>query len=289
MQLRALILLILALVLGGTTVYLMNDYLQKEVSSRQPGVEPELTPVVVARVNLIPGTRLTQEVLKVVGYKTEALPESYFSDVKTVLGSDTQSAPIILREARKGEPILKYILSPYGARGGMPTRIPEDMRAVTIAVNEIKAVAGFALPGDYVDVIHTTDAGRTDEKLVTRIILQNIKLLGVDQLNSETETEPKVSNAATLLVSPFDGQRLILAQKLGELTLMLRNEFDASLIEESVATYKDLLTIEKNRPTRIYKRERRPRVEIIRGLEISEKTVDETDTGAPASTTGGAK
>lgn len=284
MQLRALVLLVVALLMGGVTVYLMNDYLQQEVSSRRSVAEPDLTPVVVARVNLKPGTRLAGELLKVVGYPPEALPESYFSDVGQLLGDDPGSAPILLRETRRGEPLLEYLLSSHGARGGLPTRIPEDMRAVTVVTNEVRGVAGFALPGDYVDILHTTDAGRTDTNLVTRMILQNVKILAVDQFSGETETDPQVVNAVTLLVSPFDGQRLTLAQKLGELTLLLRNEFDASLVEEAVPTYKDLITVEKNRPTVIYKRERRPRVEIIRGLEISEKTLEESDAGPSSET-----
>lgn len=284
MQLRALVLLVLALVMGGVTVYLMNNYLQQEVSSRQPVVKADMTPVVVARVDLKPGTRLTSELLKVVSYPSEALPESYFSDVGQLLGEEPGSAPILLRETRRGEPLLKYVLSAYGARGGLPTRIPEDMRALTITTNEVRGVAGFALPGDYVDVLHTTGAGRTDGNLVTRMILQNVKVLAVDQFSAETETDPQVVNAVTLLVSPFDGQRLTLAQKLGELTLLLRNEFDASLVEEAVPTYKDLITIEKNRPTVIYKRVRRPRVEIIRGLEISEKTLEGSEASPPNET-----
>lgn len=289
MQLRAVILLVLALMLGGLTVYLMNNYLQQEISGQQPDVDKDLTPVVVARVDLKPGTRLSPELLKVVGYAREGLPENYFSKIDDVLGELVGKAPILLRETRKGEPILKYILSPYGARGGLPTKIPEDMRAVTIAINEVRGVAGFALPGDYVDVLHTTDAGRKDEKLVNRMILQNARILGVDQLSSETETEPNVVNAVTLLVSPFDGQRLTLAQKLGELTLLLRNEFDASLIEEPVATYLELITFEKDRETKVYKRVRRPSVEIIRGLEVIQKALGEDGTQGEAKAKGAAQ
>ncbi len=284
MQLRALILLFLALLLGGATVYLTNQYLQQETANSGPRNDLELVPVVVARVNIQPGTRLTPEHMQVVRYPKDTTTESMFGSVAAVVGAEGKGAPILLREARKGEPILKYVLSPYGARGGLPTRIPEDMRAVSIMTNEVKGVSGFALPGDYVDVLHTTDTGRKDEKLVTRIILQNVKVLAADQNSSESATEAKVVNAITLLTSPFDAQRLILAQKLGELNVVLRNEFDASLIEVSVAQYTDLLTIEKDRPTVIYKRARRPRIEIIRGLEVVEKTVEDSDPVKPVAT-----
>lgn len=272
MQLRALILLILALVMGAVTVFMVNSYLQREVGRRDVVETVETTTVVVARVDIAPGTRLTEELLRLVSWPADAVPEGSFDNIQALI-RDTAQAPILLREARQGEPMLKYILSPYGARGGLPIKIPEDMRAITVAVNEINGVAGFILPGDYVDIIHTTKEGRADERLVTRVILQNTKVLGIDQISSESETEPRIVNAVTLLVSPFDGQRLALAQSLGQLTLLLRNDFDASLIDETVATYKDLLTIEKNRKTKIYKRVRRPKIEIIRGLKVNSEEI----------------
>lgn len=274
MQARALILLILALAMGGITVYMMNSYLQNQVTERQVQETIETTSIVVARVDIKPGTRLAPELLKVVPWPREALPENYFSNINALIGTD-KAAPILLREARQGEPILQYFLSPYGARGGLPLRIPEDMRAITVEVNEIRGVAGFALPGNYVDVLHTTKAGRKDEELVTRVILQNIKVLAVDQIASETETNPRVVNAVTLLMTTFDAQRLTLATHLGQIKLALRNDFDASIVEESVTTYKDLITIEKDRPVKVYKRVRRPMIEIIRGLQIEQEAVQE--------------
>lgn len=291
MQVRALILLILALAMGAVTVFMVNSYLQREVGRREVAETVDTTTVVVARVDIQPGTRLTEEILKVVPWPVNALPEGHFDNIQSLI-RDSAQAPILLREARQGEPVLKYILSAYGARGGLPIKIPEDMRAITVSVNEVRGVAGFILPGDFVDILHTTNEGRADEKLVTRMVLQNVKVLGIDQVSSESQTEPKVVNAVTLLVSPFDGQRLTLAQSLGHLTMLLRNDFDASLVEESVATYKDLITIEKNRKTKIYKRVRRPKldkVEIIRGLKIEQKTMNEGEEDKAASDSGAAK
>ncbi len=278
MQVRAILLLIVAVLLGAATVYLVNDYLQKEVGNREAVETQELTQVVVVTANLIPGTRLTSEMLKLADYEPESAPEGHFTRVVDVISPNPETAPILLREARAGEPVLKYMLSSYGARGGLPTKIPEDMRAVTIETSEIKGVGGFVLPGDYVDVLHTTSSGRTDKRLVNRMILQNAQVLGVDQLNSPIDAEPTIVNAITLLVSPFDGQRLTLAQKLGELTLLLRNEFDASIIEDSIATYKELLNNGQENTVVVSKRVRRPRIEIIRGLEVTKKTVEEAKT-----------
>lgn len=272
MQIRALIILAVALVLGGVTVYLVNTYLQQEVSQLSDAEVVKTVPVVVAASDLKTTTRLDRLMLKVVPWPQDSVPEGAYRSIDVVMGD---KAPIVLQETRRGEPLLPYKLSPHGARGGLPSRIPEDMRAITMPVNEIRGVAGFVSPGDYVDVLHTTNLGRRDERPVTRMLMQNIRVLGIDQESSESETDPKVVNAVTLLVTPFDGQRLNLAITTGEVGLMLRNEFDASIIEEQVASYEHLLTIEKDRKTKIYKRERRPSVEVIRGLDIRKQEVKE--------------
>lgn len=277
MQLRPILILLVAILLGGVTVYLVNQFLQQEVTSRTGERIVRTVPVVVAAADLSSGTRLDEVLLEVVAWPESSLPEGVFSSKKELL---TDEPPLILTQAAKGEPILKYKLSPYGARGGLPAKIPEDKRAVTLAVNEIKGVGGFVMPGDYVDVLHTTTFGRSDEKPVTRVILQNAKVLGIDQQASETETEPKVVNSVTIMVTPYDGQRIVLAAKTGDLNLMLRNEFDASIVESDLVTYKDLLT-EDTTPTKVkvVRRVRReppkPQVEVIRGLEVKSQTVKE--------------
>lgn len=277
MQARALLILGLALLLGVFTVVLVNQYLQQQVIERQEGQVVETVTVVVATADLKTGTRLERVMLKEVQWPAESVPEGIFSNIGTALG---EQPPIVLSEIKRGEAILRHRLSPYGARGGLPARIPEDMRAVTIPVTEVRGVGGFVMPGDYVDVLHTTTLGRVDGRPVTRILLQNTQVLGIDQISSTDETDPRIVNAVTLLVSPFDGQRVALAIATGEVSMLLRNEFDASLIEASVVGYDDLLTVEPDRQTVVTRRVRRPSVEVIRGLEITNQTVRE---GEPAS------
>ena len=176
---------------------------------------------------------------------------------------------------RKGEVLLHYKLSPHGARGGLPAKIPEDMRAITIAVTEVRGVAGFVLPGNFVDVLHTTKVGRKDDQPVTRVLMQNVEVLGVDQISSEDERDPKVVNAVTLLVSTTEGQKLTLASNVGELNLLLRNEYDASIIEAQTIALSDLVPTDIPTKVKVIKRVYRPTVEIIRGLDIEKQRVTE--------------
>ncbi|MCK5880384.1 MAG: Flp pilus assembly protein CpaB [Sinobacterium sp.] len=272
MHIRAIITLAVALIMGGVTVFLINNYLNEEVRTRTATQVIETTPVVVAASDLNAGSKLEDIQLKVIDWPTAVLPENVYQTVEAVIG---EAAPVVLTEVKAGELILPYKLSPHGARGGLPSRIPEDKRAIAIAVNEVKGVAGFLMPGDYVDILHTTNVGRLDERLVTRIVLQNVLILGIDQIDTE-EDKPRVVNAVTLLVNTYDAQRLTLAQNLGDLNLVLRNEFDASILEETAVTYKELLNADKDRKVKVYKRIRRaPSVEVIRGLEVSKQQVKE--------------
>ncbi|HKJ76104.1 MAG TPA: RcpC/CpaB family pilus assembly protein, partial [Gammaproteobacteria bacterium] len=109
--------------------------------------------------------------------------------------------------------------------------------------------------------------------------------LGIDQLASEKEDEPKVVNAATILVTPKQAQKITLAQKVGEVTLTLRNEADVDTFKSEVIKLVDLQTPEPedSRPVRrVIVRPKRPAappkptrttVEVIRGLEVEKENV----------------
>lgn len=275
MQIRALIILVVALVAGLAAVFLAKTMVERQAGSERDIEQVKTVPVVVAKVDLKMGTRLDKVMLDTIEWPEKSLPENYFSTIDEVVGKDPKDSPIVLKQMRKGEVVLHYKLSPYGARGGLPAKIPEDMRAITIAVTEVRGVAGFVLPGTFVDVLHTTKLGRKDNKPVTRVLMQNVEVLGVDQISSQDETDPKVVNAVTLLVSTEEGQKLTLAGSVGELNLLLRNEYDASILEVKTISMEDLLPSEKPTKVRVYKRVRRPTVEVIRGLEIKKQSVSE--------------
>ncbi len=287
MQVRAIVILALALVMGGVSVFLVNTYLQQQVSERKTVGSVKTAQVVVAKKDLVFGQKLDEESIGMVSYPAEAIPNGAFTNLSAVLNAE--SPAIALTDIKDREIILPAKISPHGARGGLPAKIPEDMRAMTISVNEVKGVAGFVLPGDFVDVLHTTTVGRRDDRPVTRVIKQNLQVLGVDQLSSDDSNEPKVVNAVTLLVTQRDGQRLTLAQRLGELNLLLRNEFDGSILADQVVSYESLLTVETGRKPVVKVRSRRPSVEIIRGLEIEKKSVKEGKPLPEAASTGDAK
>ncbi|MEA1988528.1 MAG: Flp pilus assembly protein CpaB [Pseudomonadota bacterium] len=278
MQKKAVVLLLIALIMGGVVTILVNTLLTQEVQQRSQETVMQTKKVLVAASDLKTGMRLDKLSVKQIDWPAENLPEGTYSNIDVLLG---EKAPIVIKKINKNEIILPYKLSPQGLRGGLPPKIPEDRRAMTIEVNEVSGVAGFVLPGTYVDVLLTSKVGQKDKKPATHTLLQNILVLGVDQLSSEDEDEPKVVNAVTLQVTPKEGMMLALGQEVGQVNLLLRNEIDASILEKDVVTINDLLDI-KPEPTKkvkvIYRAVRKPTkptVEIIRGLDIEKQTVKE--------------
>ena len=197
---------------------------------------------------------------------------------------------MVLRRIEKDEPVLKSKISGFGGRASLSAIISPNIRAATIRVNDVNGVAGFVLPGDHVDIMITRDPsagsgrrsrGRSD--LVTDILLQNVKVLGIDQDADDSQEKPSVAKAVTLEVEPHQAQKLILAQQIGTLSLALRNVNNSDKAEIRTIRLRDLRIGEmvKEKPkARVRKSSRRravvkrkSSVKIIRGLKSSEYEV----------------
>ena len=111
-----------------------------------------------------------------------------------------------------------------GQRATLSAMLGDGMKAVTIRVNDVEGVAGFVLPGDRVDVVLT----RTGEKnnAVNDVVIQNVRVLAIDQLADQRADKPSVVKAVTLEVDPTDGQKVALAATVGTLSLLLRKAGD---------------------------------------------------------------
>jgi len=131
----------------------------------------------------------------------------------------------------RGEPLTEAKLAPAGTLGGLSALISEGKRAITVRVNDVVGVAGFTLPGNYVDIIVNTqrENGAADgarELAISKIVLERILVLAVAQEVGRDETRPRVVNAVTLEVRPDQAENLDLARSVGSLSLVLRNQID---------------------------------------------------------------
>ncbi|HYD29643.1 MAG TPA: Flp pilus assembly protein CpaB [Azospirillaceae bacterium] len=237
MKSRALIMLFFALILGGLSVFMARQWVQSNSGgsvAEQPGME--LTTVVVARVPLYFGNQLSRENLQEVQWPRATVPPGVFPSVEELL-KDGQNR-VALQTIEANEPVLAYKVSGLGGRATLSSVITDGMRAVTIRVNDVNGVAGFVLPGDRVDVMITRE--ESQQQPVTDILLQNVKVLGIDQDASEKKDKPQVARAVTLEVTPEQAQKLTLGGTVGTLSLSLRNLANVDPASLRTITLKDL-------------------------------------------------
>ena len=194
--------------------------------------------VAVAAMDIELGSKINPQMLKEVDWPSGSLPEGAFNELKLLEGRVVKSS------FQRGEPILASKLAPVGTHGGLSAVIAEGKRAMTVRVNDVVGVAGFALPGNYVDVMVNTlqdKEQKSDENIqISRTVLEHVLVLAVAQEASRDETKPKVVNAVTLELTPGDTEKLDLARSVGTLSLVLRNQVDKTPVVTAGITKKEL-------------------------------------------------
>jgi pilus assembly protein CpaB len=191
------------------------------------------TAVLVASKDIPYGAKILPELSKVVQWPADSIPaDAITRHVDLFEGPDAPR--IALRPITANEPFLKAKVSGYGERPILSRKVSEGMRAFSVRINDVSGVAGFILPGDRVDIMLTRQledgGGRGD--LATDVILQNVTVLGIDQMSSETVDAPVIGKSATFEVTAEQAQKLALASQVGTLSLSLRNY--ATLEDEQV-------------------------------------------------------
>jgi|SRR5450830_344079 len=207
---RALLMMALAVVFGLASVALASHWLLRQ----SPAGSNKIV-VAAADVNL--GQRLTPEMLKQIDWPVDTQPRGTLRDSTKLVGRVLKTS--VLRD----EPLSEAKLAPAGTLGGLSALIAEGKRAITVRVNDVVGVAGFALPGNFVDIIVNT---QSNERAISKIVLERILVLAVAQEVARDETKPRVVNAVTLEVTPAQAENLDLARSVGSLSLVLRNQVD---------------------------------------------------------------
>lgn len=218
---QSVIALGVAILLGVVAVYLANVFLDARVRAAQESPEG-MTKVAVAAVPLDFGKTLTPEQVKFVDYATPSLPPGVFKSMAEL--TPDGKARVVLRPIQVNQPILLSDVSGEG-HPSIASLLPDGMRAVTVTVNAVSGVAGFVVPNDTVDVLITRDPINQNNgptPAVTDVLLQDVKVIATDQRQSNPDGQPIVSQTATLQVTPVDAQKLVLGQRLGSLSFVLR-------------------------------------------------------------------
>lgn len=204
-------LFITALLLGLMAAGIVLSLFGNGFGATKPGV-------VVAATDIQPGVAIRAEQLKIIEWGAAELPQGAFQRVDQIIGR------VLRVPAFPGEQLLESKLAPKTAKGGLATIITPGSRAISVSVDEVVGVAGFALPGAYVDVL--VSAKDANQAPFSRIVLERIKVLAAEQETTADPNVPKVVRAVTLELTPREAEILDLARSVGTLSLALRSEFD---------------------------------------------------------------
>lgn len=201
-----------------------------------PAAAIKTVSVVVATSPIAYGAKLQPKDLAVLQIPADAAPQGAFASVDQVLKQDAGAPPVALVAMSAREPVLISKLSGAGKRPTVAAMISEGMRAYTIGVSDTAGGGGHVMPGDHVDVVLTRDASgqptigvAQGSHLVSDVVIQNARVLGMDLNADPTSTHPAVAHTATLEVTVQDAERLALAAQAGGLSLALRRAGSGSV------------------------------------------------------------
>lgn len=248
---KALFMLTIAIIFGGGAAIFANNWLQQQAGNTV--VTAETTPILVAARDIQFGQSVEETHVKVVHWPTENLPENVITDMELVIGK------VANQKIVPGEPLLEGRIVEKLAGSKLSALIAPDKRAITVRVNDVAGVAGFLLPGNRVDVLGTR---MVNKRAVTKPVLQNVKVLAIDQRSGRDKDEPVVVRAVTLEADLDESMILVRATSEGTVQLVLRNPEDLAtrIAKKPIAKVAQV-------------RKKAPTVKIIRGTSVNNSTV----------------
>lgn len=215
MQQRTVLLFVLALVFGGLAAFVA--YQRSARSAAESAANSRL--VVVAAIDIEYGTRITPEMIRQVPWPVSAMPDGVFTQPADAIGKVVNVTVI------KGEPIMARRAVESLGGSSLASLITPGKRAMTVRVNDVIGVAGFLLPGNRVDVLGTPQK-RNNEEARTETLVENLKVLAVDQQAQTNKDDPVIVRAVTVEVTPEEAEQIVQATNNGSVQLVLRNPLE---------------------------------------------------------------
>ena len=226
MRLSNVVMLAIALVCAVVAAFFTRTLLVNQsgrATSETVAVSTSRAIVVAAR-DLKYGDKLNAEGLRLVPWSGDSVPKGAYPTKEAALGPS--GTRIALASMAENEPVLEQKLLGTGSPNALSARLTDNMKAVTIRVNDVAGVAGFVQPEDRVDVF-LTYGGKNANESASRgassvvVLLQNLRVLAVDQV-TQRKDQASPPKAVTLEVNIEDAQKLVLAGTVGELSLALK-------------------------------------------------------------------
>ena len=276
MRLSALLTAVTGLAVAGGSAWFALDTLQSqragledELRRQQLEAESATVEVIVAAVDIPFGAEIDRSQLATIRWPRETVPQGIFTAFDALVPAGDDPHRRARRAMSQGELVLASKVSGFGEKVTITQTLTPGYRAMAIKVSAETAAGGFVTPGDDVDIVLTHGANET---LRTVTVLQNIRVVGVDQLSDEQSDAPVVARTVTVEVTPSDGQKLALAQKAGTLSLSLRSLDMAEGQEEDEPLESVRLADILQQVSPLPEGEKAPTIRIVRGTEVTEVT-----------------
>jgi pilus assembly protein CpaB len=209
--------LLIAIAMGAIAAFLARSFIQGQSQASTPTTRT----IVVAATPIDVGVVIVDGHLSEITWNSSTLPDGAFGSKQEFLSARRFALTPIARN----EPVLRSKVAESGQGGLLSALLDKNMRAVTVRVDDVSGVAGFILPGSRVDIamIRTEQTAGNPSSTSSNIILQNVKVLATDQVTGVTmEKANLLARAVTLEVSSEDAQKVLIAEKVGKLSLILR-------------------------------------------------------------------
>jgi len=276
------IILCVALAMGMVAALLARNMLLSRTANAT-----DSTTIVVTTAAIAFGVPITEDKIAEMPWASSTLPTGAFATKQELLKDGRRVA---LAPHNRNEPVLRSKISAPGQRGSLSSLLEEGKRAVTVRVDDVRGVAGFILPGDRVDVVLTRGEGGAGAQRYTDVILQNAKVLAVDQIiNERPDQATVVAKVVTLEVTGEEAQKVVLATDIGRLSLVLQQAGSSNGEAGRRITEKDLSTADRapaTAPAAVTAvtavvpaplRSELSTVSIIRGMKREEYTVNRSN------------
>ncbi len=254
MRTSTIVMIAFAAVFGLLAVFVAQSWLDNQTEQRMKSLNAQKKPVttrtiVVAAKPLRFGNELTAGHLRELPWPDEALPNGSFAKISELLSGGKRVA---LTAVEVNEPVLANKITGPGQRATLSSMLRDGLKAFTVRVNDVEGVAGFVLPGDRVDVALTRQIDKTSA--TTDVVLQNARVLAIDQIADERAEKPSIAKAVTLEVDVIGAQKLSLSASIGTLSLMLRKAGEANAEYTRRVSLRDL----ENATTPVAKEQKAP-------------------------------
>jgi len=234
-----LIILLVALVMGGAAAFLARAWIERHTAPQAAAAAT----IVVAAAQLPFGTALTEDNTTEIPWAGGHIPEGAYAKKIDLLKDGRR---VVLGQLDRSEIVLRTKITAPGQRASLSTLLEEGQRAVTVRVDDVRGVAGFILPGDRVDVVLMRENRQSQGREVENsadVLLEFVKVLAIDQILNERSDQPTVTSvpkAVTLQVNPEQAQKVLLASNIGKLSLVLRQPGESRASQARRITDEDL-------------------------------------------------